>query len=152
MSRDPPRTVNDYYANVYLRQLHVGNTFESDGRIEVIVRIPEQVAKTLAGAAERQPSVIIREVCRRVANVAHKTVPATIASATILLSMVDSVMPPNLPTLSNFKDEGGAEGWISDTSGVSGLLNLLSGLVEFCKGERLVRNVESLVRSLLEKV
>jgi hypothetical protein len=29
-----------------------------------------------------------------------------------VVSTVDAVMPPSLPTESNFKDQDGAEGWI----------------------------------------
>src|SRR5260370_42609264 len=49
MSEDSPRTIKDYYALVTLQRHHIGNPPESDERIEVVVRIPEEVAKTLAG-------------------------------------------------------------------------------------------------------
>jgi hypothetical protein len=49
MSKDSPRTIKDYYARVTLQRHHIGNPPESDERIEVVVRIPEEVAKTLAG-------------------------------------------------------------------------------------------------------
>ena len=70
MSEDLPRTINDYYARVTLQRHHIGNPLESDERIEVVVRIPEEVAKTLAGG--RKPSVVIFEVGSRVRNVAPK--------------------------------------------------------------------------------
>ena len=71
MSEDSPRRINDYYARVTLQRHHVGNPSESDERIEVVVRIPEEVAKTLAGG--RKPSVVIFDVGSRVRNVATET-------------------------------------------------------------------------------
>ncbi len=112
MSEDLPRTVNDYYARVTLQRHHTGNPSESDERIEVVVRIPEQVAKTLAGG--RKPEVVIFEVGSRVRNVATETVgePNDSSSVIAVVSTLDAVMPPNLPVKSNFKDQDGAEGWI----------------------------------------
>jgi hypothetical protein len=57
MSENSPRTIKDYYARVTLQRHHIGNPSESDERIEVVVRIPEEVARTLAGG--RKPSVVI---------------------------------------------------------------------------------------------
>jgi hypothetical protein len=54
MSEDLPRKINDYYARVTLQRHHIGNPPESDERIEVVVRIPEEVAKTLAGDENRR--------------------------------------------------------------------------------------------------
>ena len=112
MSEDLPRTINDYYARVTLQRHHIGNPPESDERIEVVVRIPEEVAKTLAGG--RKPSVVIFEVGSRVRNVATETagVPNDSSLVIAVVSTVDTVMPPSLPTESNFKDQDGAEGWI----------------------------------------
>jgi hypothetical protein len=112
MSNDSPRTIKDYYALVTLQRHHIGNPPESDERIEVVVRIPEEVAKTLAGG--RKPSVVIFEVGSRVRNVATETagVPNDSSLVIAVVSTVDAVMPPSLPTESNFKDQDGAEGWI----------------------------------------
>jgi hypothetical protein len=112
MSEDSPRTIKDYYALVTLQRHHIGNPPESDERIEVVVRIPEEVAKTLAGGGK--PSVIIFDVGSRVRNVATETAGAPNDSSLVIavVSTVDAVMPPSLPTESNFKDEDGAEGWI----------------------------------------
>jgi hypothetical protein len=44
-----PRSINDCYAKVSVRRHHAGKPPESEEEIEVLVRIPEQVAKTLAG-------------------------------------------------------------------------------------------------------
>jgi hypothetical protein len=112
MSNDSPRTIKDYYALVTLQRHHIGNPPESDERIEVVVRIPEEVAKTLAGG--RKPSVVIFEVGSRVRNVATETmgVPNDSSLVIAVVSTVDAVMPPSLPRESNFKDQDGAEGWI----------------------------------------
>ena len=112
MNEDSPRTIKDYYALVTLQRHHIGNPPESDERIEVVVRIPEEVAKTLAGG--RKPSVVIFEVGSRVRNVAPETagVPNDSSLVIAVVSTVDAVMPPSLPTESNFKDQDGAEGWI----------------------------------------
>ena len=105
-------TIKDYYARVTLQRHHIGNPPESDERIEVVVRIPEEVAKTLAGG--RKPLVVIFEVGSRVRNVATETagVPNDSSLVIAVVSTVDAVMPPSLPTESNFKDQDGAEGWI----------------------------------------
>jgi hypothetical protein len=112
MSEDSPRTINDYYARVTLQRHHVGNPSESDERIEVVVRIPEQVAKTLAGGGK--PQAVIFDVGSRVRNVATETVgvPNDSSSVIAVVSTVDAVMPSNLPAKSNFKDQDGVEGWI----------------------------------------
>jgi hypothetical protein len=151
MTKDSPRTINDYYATVYLRRFHVASTFDFGDRIKVMVRIPEPVVTRISGT-RRKPGTLTREIHRRTVNVARKTVPTTIPFATMLLSLVDTVMPPNLPKLSNFKAEDGAEGWILETSGVSGLLNLLSGPAEECNGGKPAAGVEiPPVQSSLEK-
>jgi hypothetical protein len=112
MSKDSPRTIKDYYARVTLQRHHIGNPPESDERIEVVVRIPEEVAKTLAGGGK--PEVVIFDVGSRVRNVATETagVPNDSSLVIAVVSTVDAVMPPSLPTESNFKDQDGAEGWI----------------------------------------
>jgi hypothetical protein len=112
MSEDSPRTINDYYARVTLQRHHVGNPSESDERIEVVVRIPEQVAKILAGGGK--PQAVIFDVGSRVRNVATETVgvPNDSSSVIAVVSTVDAVMPSNLPAKSNFKDQDGVEGWI----------------------------------------
>ena len=112
MSEDSPRTIKDYYARVTLQRHHIGNPPESDERIEVVVRIPEEVAKTLAGGGK--PSVVIFEVGSRVRNVATETagVPNDPSLVIAVVSTLDAAMPPDLPVKSNFKDQDGAEGWI----------------------------------------
>jgi hypothetical protein len=112
MSEDSPRTIKDYYARVTLQRHHIGNPPESDERIEVVVRIPEEVARTLAGGGK--PEVVIFDVGSRVRNVATETagVPNDSSLVVAVVSTVDTVMPPSLPTESNFKDQDGAEGWI----------------------------------------
>ena len=105
-------TIKDYYARVTLQRHHIGNPPESDERIEVVVRIPEEVAKNLAGGGK--PEVVIFDVGSRVRNVATETagVPNDSSFVIAVVSTVDAVMPPSLPTESNFKDQDGAEGWI----------------------------------------
>jgi hypothetical protein len=49
MSNDSSRTIDDYYARVTLQRHHIGSPSESDERLEVVVRIPEEVAKNLSG-------------------------------------------------------------------------------------------------------
>jgi len=112
MSNDSSRTIDDYYARVTLQRHHIGSPSESDERLEVVVRIPEEVAKTLAGGGK--PSVAYFEVGSRVRNVATETVGVRNDSSLVIavVSTVDAVMPPSLPTQSNFKDQDGAEGWI----------------------------------------
>jgi hypothetical protein len=112
MSEDSPRTIKDYYARVTLQRHHIGNPPESDERIEVAVRIPEEVAKTLAGGGK--PEVVNFDVGSRVRNVATETagVPNDPSLVIAVVSTVDAVMPPSLPTESNFTDQDGAEGWI----------------------------------------
>jgi hypothetical protein len=67
--------MNDFYARVELRRYDAGNPSEYGGRVDVIVRIPEQVAKRLSGPG-REPGIDIGEVWRRAANVAIKTLGA----------------------------------------------------------------------------
>jgi hypothetical protein len=97
---------------VTLQRHHIGNPPESDERIEVVVRIPEEVAKTLAGGGK--PEVVIFDVGSRVRNVATETVGVPNDSSLVIavVSTVHAVMPPDLPVESNFKDQDGAEGWI----------------------------------------
>jgi hypothetical protein len=112
MSKDSPRTIDDYFATVYLRRYHPGDPSESEEKIKVVVRIPQEKAKILAGSG-RDPKVTISEVYRRVASVATETVGEPNPHwAITILSVVDSNMPSDLPIASIFKDEDGAEGWI----------------------------------------
>ena len=112
MSNDSSWAIDDYFARVYLQRYHAGDPSASGERIEVLVRIPRETAKTLAGGRPR-PEITVSEVYRRAVNVATETVgePNPHLAITVL-SAVDSTMPPDLPIASNFKDEGGAEGWI----------------------------------------
>jgi hypothetical protein len=109
MSKEPPRTTNDYYASVSLRRNYVGS--ESGQRIEVVIRIPEKVANNLAGT-ERLPGVTVPEVYRRVMNIALETADPTGHGEIAVGPAVDSMMPPTLPAASSFQDQDGAEGWI----------------------------------------
>jgi hypothetical protein len=104
--------MKDCWVTVYLRRYNAGNPSEYGERVDVVVRIPEQVAKRLSGPG-REPGIEIGEVWRRAANVAMKTfgVPNP-PWAISVISQVDSTMPPGLPVASNFQDEDGAEGWI----------------------------------------
>jgi hypothetical protein len=112
MSKDSPRTMKDCYANVSLLRHDTRNPSESGERIEVVVRIPEEVAKTLAGAG-RKPSVTISNIYRRAIYVAHETVGVPTAPLAITVGhVVDAVMHPSLPMESNFKDQDGVEAWI----------------------------------------
>jgi hypothetical protein len=52
MSEDSPRTIDDYYARVTLLRHNALNPSESDERIEVVVRIPQEAAKSLAGGTK----------------------------------------------------------------------------------------------------
>ena len=58
--------------------------------------------------------MVIFEVGSRVRNVATETagVPNDSSLVIAVVNTVDAVMPPSLPTESNFKDQDGAEGWI----------------------------------------
>jgi hypothetical protein len=67
--------------------------------------------KTLGGRKTRSGNF---DVGSRVRNVATETagVPNDSSLVIAVVSTVDVVMPPSLPTESNFKDQDGAEGWI----------------------------------------
>jgi hypothetical protein len=105
--------MNDFYTRVELRRYDAGNPSEFGERIEVVVRIPEQVAKALASG--KTPSILIGTVWQRAANVAIKTVGVPIPPIAIdVRSEVDAEMPPELPEASNFQDDDGAEGWIKE--------------------------------------
>jgi len=41
------RTINDYYATVFLHRYHKDNPSKTGERIEIVVRIPEEAAKIL---------------------------------------------------------------------------------------------------------
>lgn len=51
MSKDSPRTKKDCWVTVYLRRYDAGNPSEYGERVDVVVRIPEQVAKRLSVAS-----------------------------------------------------------------------------------------------------
>lgn len=90
----------------------MGNASETDERIEVVVRIPERVAKNLAGP-ERRPSVFVCEVYRRVENIALEAVGPPAGPGVITVGpVVDSSIAPTVSAASNFKDQDGAESCI----------------------------------------
>lgn len=105
---EPLRTINDYYASVSLRRNYVGSEGE---RIEVVIRIPEEVANNLAGT-ERPPALTVSEVYRRVMNIAPQTADPAGHGEITVGAAVDSIIPPTLPAASSFQDQDGAEGWV----------------------------------------
>ena|ERR1700680_2128174 len=87
------------------------NPASAGERIEVVIRIPEQVANNLAGSG-RPPAVTVCEVYQRVMNIALQTAdPAGHGEITVGPAL-DSIMPATLPAASSFQDQDGAEGWI----------------------------------------
>jgi hypothetical protein len=108
-----PRSINDCYAKVSVRRHHARNPPESGEEIEVLVRIPEQVAKTLAGSAPK-PSISILNVRSQVKSVANETaLMGTTAPTTVTLGLViDATIPPTFPVEATFTDQDGVEGWI----------------------------------------
>jgi hypothetical protein len=108
-----PKSINDCYAKVSVRRHHAGNPPESGEAIEVLVRIPEQVAKALAGAAQK-PSIRIFPVLSRVKSVANETaLKGTTAPTAVTLGLViDAAIPPTFPAEATFTDQDGVEGWV----------------------------------------
>jgi hypothetical protein len=113
------RTINDYYATVFLHRYHKDKPSKPGERIEIVVRIPEEAAKILFGSG-RRPAVISHKICRRAARIARQTVGMPQAPWAIEgVSVVESTMPSDLPETSVFRDTDGSEGWIySVKSGV----------------------------------
>ena len=113
------RTINDYYATVFLHRYHKDKPSKPGERIEIVVRIPEEAAKILFGSG-RRPAVISHKICRRAARIARQTVGMPQAPWAIEgISVVESTMPSELPETSGFQDTDGSEGWIySVKSGV----------------------------------
>jgi hypothetical protein len=114
------RTINDYYATVYLHRYEKDNPSKTGERIEIVVRLPEEAAKILFGSG-RRPAMISHKIYRRAARIARQTIgmpPEPWALEGI--SVLESTMPADLPARSAFQDTDGSEGWIySVKSGVS---------------------------------
>ena len=113
------RTINDYYATVFLHRYHKDNLPKLGERIEIVVRIPEEAAKILSGSG-RRPTMISHKIYRRAARIARQTVGMPQAPWAIEgISVVESTMPSELPETSGFQETDGSEGWIySVKSGV----------------------------------
>jgi hypothetical protein len=113
------RTIDDYYATVFLHRYNKDNPSKTGERIEVIVRIPEEAAKILFGSG-RRPAMISHKIYRRAARIARQTAGMPQAPWAIEgVSVVESTMPSDLPEMSGFQDTDGSEGWIiSVKSGV----------------------------------
>jgi hypothetical protein len=113
------RTINDYYATVFLHRYDRDNPSKAGERMEIVVRIPEEAAKILFGSG-RRPAMISHKICRRAARIARQTVGMPQAPWAIEgISVVESKMPSDLPETSGFQDTDGSEGWIySVKSGV----------------------------------
>ena len=106
------RTIDDYYATVFLHRYNKDHPFKTGERLKVIVRIPEEAAKILFGSG-RRPAVISHKICRRAARIARQTVGMPQAPWAIEgISVVESKMPSDLPETSGFQDTDGSEGWI----------------------------------------
>ena len=106
------RTINDYYATVFLHRYHQDNPSKTGERIEIVVRIPEEAAKILFGSGPR-PAMISPKIYRRAARIARQTVGMPQAPWAIEgVSVVQSTMPSDLPETSGFQDTDGSEGWI----------------------------------------
>jgi hypothetical protein len=101
--------MNDTWIAVYVRRFHSHNPSEFGERVEVLVRIPETVVRSLAG---QEPEA--DKLWMRAANVAHLTIGAQVPFSTTVLSQVDSSIPAKLPEKS-FRDEDGCEGWVLST-------------------------------------
>jgi hypothetical protein len=117
MSRS--RTIDDYYATVFLHRYHKDTPSKTGERIEIVVRIPEEAAKILFGSG-RRPAMMSHKMYRRAARIARQTVGMPQAPWGIEgVSVVESKMPSDLPETSGFQDTDGSEGWIrSVKSGV----------------------------------
>ena len=113
------RTINDYYATVFLHRYRKDNQSKTAERIEIVVRIPEEAAKILFGSG-RRPAMISHKIYRRAARIARQTVGMPQSPWAIEgVSVVESTMPSDLPETSGFQDTDGSEGWIySVKSGV----------------------------------
>ncbi len=113
------RTINDYYATVFLHRYDKDNPSKSGERIEIVVRIPEEAARILFGSRGR-PAMISHKVYRRAARIARQTVGMPQGPWAIEgISVVESQMPSDLPERSGFQDTDGSEGWVySVKSGV----------------------------------
>jgi hypothetical protein len=113
------RTINDYYATVFLHRYHKDKPSRPGERIEILVRIPEEAAKILFGSG-RRPAMISHKIHRRAARIARQTVGMPQAPWAIEgVSVVEATMPSDLPETSGFQDTDGSEGWIySVKSGV----------------------------------
>jgi hypothetical protein len=106
------RTINDYYATVFLHRYQKDNPSKAGERIEIVVRIPEEAAKILFGSGGR-PAMISHKIYRRAARIARQTAGAPQAPWAIEgVSVVESKMPSDLPETSGFQDTDGSEGWI----------------------------------------
>src|SRR4029077_20390810 len=113
------RTINDYYATVFLYRYHKDTPSKTGERIEGVVRIPEEAAKIFSGSG-RRPTMISTKIHGRAARIARQTVGMPQAPWAIEgISVVESAMPSDLPERSGFQDTDGSEGWIySVKSGV----------------------------------
>ena len=113
------RTINDYYATVFLHRYHKDHPSKTGERLEVVVRIPEEAAKIFFGSG-RRPAMISHKIYRRAARIARQTAGMPQAPWAIEgVSVVESTMPSDLPETSGFQDTDGSEGWIlSVKSGV----------------------------------
>jgi hypothetical protein len=113
------RTIDDYYATVFLHRYRKDNPSQTGERIEIVVRIPEEAAKILFGCG-RRPATISPKIYRRAARIARQTVGMPQAPWAIEgISVVETKMPSDLPERSGFQDTDGSEGWIySVKSGV----------------------------------
>ena len=112
MSEDSPRSINDCYAKVSVRRHHAGNAPESGEEVQVLVRIPQGLAQTLA--SRQTPSILIFEVRSRVKSVANETAMlGTSAPLAVTLGpVIDATMPLAFPPEVTFTDHDGVEGWI----------------------------------------
>jgi hypothetical protein len=102
-----PRSINDYYANVTVRRQY--SALESGEEFEVVVRIPQGLAKTLAG--RQKPSILVPEVLLRVRSAANETaVLRTSAGVRVTLGLIiDATMPSSFPAEATFTDQDGVE-------------------------------------------
>ena len=106
------RTIDDYYATVFLHRYHKDNRSKTGERIEIVVRIPEEAAKILLGFG-RRPERISHKIYRRASRIARQTVGMPQAPWAIeAFSVVESTRPSDLPETSGFQDTDGSEGWI----------------------------------------
>lgn len=111
MSDTPPRSMNDYYAKVAVRRQCAGNAPGYE-ELEVVVRIPQGLAKTLAG--RQKPSILVPEILFRVRKIATETaILRKSAVLTVELGIItDATMNPTFPAEATFTDQDGVEGWV----------------------------------------